>query len=170
MTAFNIHNELKYHGIWKTSAIDIFENISIKVISPVLLILLSKPCQCCLFFRINLSLLIAEQDKLPLPRTQTSLSRWKCARKGRREGDNGRDGASPAVCTLPMVPCGSSPVTRVSRSPLRWEKRSASEGGWSCLLFYKRVLSVVSVNLLGRSRTYLKDCFWLAGKTIGIVT
>ena len=23
---------------------------------------------------------------------------------------------------------------------------------------------------LGRSRTYLKDCFWLAGKTIGIVT
>ena len=24
-----------------------------------------------------------------LPRTQTSLSRWKCARKGRREGDNG---------------------------------------------------------------------------------
>ena len=23
---------------------------------------------------------------------------------------------------------------------------------------------------IGRSRTYLKDCFWLAGKTIGIVT
>ena len=33
------------------------------------------------------------------------------------------------VCTLPMVPCGSSPVTRVSRSPLRWEKRSAWGGG-----------------------------------------
>ena len=45
-----------------------------------------------------------------LPLTLTSLSRWKCARKGRREGDSGRDGASPAVCTLPMVPCGSSPV------------------------------------------------------------
>ena len=29
-----------------------------------------------------------------------------------REGDNGRDGASPAVCTLPMVPWGSSPVAR----------------------------------------------------------
>ena len=29
-----------------------------------------------------------------------SLSRWKCARKGRPEGDNGR--------SLPMVPCGSS--------------------------------------------------------------
>ena len=41
-----------------------------------------------------------------LPRTQTFPSRWKCASKGRREGDNGRDGASPAACTLPMVPCG----------------------------------------------------------------
>ena len=58
-----------------------------------------------------------------LPRTQTSL--FRCTRKGRLEGDNGRDGASPAVCTLPMVPCGSSPVTRVSRSPLPCEKRSA---------------------------------------------
>ena len=58
-----------------------------------------------------------------LPRTQTSL--FRCARKGRREGDNGRDGAEPTVCTLPMVPCGSSPVTRVSRSPLACEKRSA---------------------------------------------
>ena len=44
-----------------------------------------------------------------LPRTQTSLSR---AQK-RREGDTGRDGASPAVCTLPMVHCGSSPVARL---------------------------------------------------------
>ena len=34
-----------------------------------------------------------------LPRTQTSLSRRKCARKGRREGDNGRD-----VLRLPSVP------------------------------------------------------------------
>ena len=32
--------------------------------------------------------------------------------------------------TLPMVPCGSSPVTRVSRSPLRREKRSAWGRGW----------------------------------------
>ena len=38
-----------------------------------------------------------------LPRTHTSLSL----------DDNGRDGASPAVCTLPMVPRGSSPVARV---------------------------------------------------------
>ena len=38
-------------------------------------------------------------------------------------------GASPAVCTLPMVPCSSSPVTRVSRSPLPCEKRSARGGG-----------------------------------------
>jgi len=27
MTAFNVHNELKYHWIWKISAIDMFENI-----------------------------------------------------------------------------------------------------------------------------------------------
>ena len=46
-----------------------------------------------------------------LPRTQTSLFWWNCARKGRREGDNRRDVASPAACTLPIVPCGSSPVT-----------------------------------------------------------
>ena len=31
------------------------------------------------------------------------------------------------VCTLPMVPCGSSPVTRVSRSPLRWENEAPEE-------------------------------------------
>ena len=37
-----------------------------------------------------------------LPCTRTSLSRWKRARKGRREG----------VCTLSMVPCGSSSVAR----------------------------------------------------------
>ena len=49
----------------------------------------------------------------PLPRTQTSLSRWKCACKRRRDGDNRRDVASPAVCTLPMVPCGLSPVLEV---------------------------------------------------------
>ena len=42
-----------------------------------------------------------------------------------------RQRASPAVFTLPMVPCGSSPVTRVSRSPLPCEKRSAWGGGWS---------------------------------------
>ena len=62
-----------------------------------------------------------------LPRTQpdVSLSRLKCARKGRREG----------VFTLPMVPCGSTPVTRVSRSPLRREQRSAWGGGWLGALF-----------------------------------
>ena len=59
-----------------------------------------------------------------LPRTQTSLFWWKCARKGRREGDNGRDVASPAVYTLPMVPCGSSPVTRFAlASAMRKTKR-----------------------------------------------
>ena len=46
-----------------------------------------------------------------LPRTQTSLYDVR-AKEGGKE-------------TLPMVPCGSSPVTRVSRSPLPCEKRSA---------------------------------------------
>ena len=50
-----------------------------------------------------------------LPRTQTSLFWWKCVRKGRREG---------AVYTLPMVPCGSSPVTRFAlASAMRKTKR-----------------------------------------------
>ena len=60
-----------------------------------------------------------DHEHLDLPRTQTSLFWWKCSRKGRREGDNG-----PAVCTLPMVPCGSSPVTRFAlASAMRKTKR-----------------------------------------------
>ena len=56
-----------------------------------------------------------------------SLSMKMCAQRkaGRRQRARR---ASPAVCTLPMVPCGSSPVTCVSRSPLRREKRSARGG------------------------------------------
>ena len=49
-----------------------------------------------------------------LPRTQTSLSPWKFGRKGRRERENGRDVTSPLIFVLPMVPCASSPVTRMS--------------------------------------------------------
>ena len=74
----------------------------------------------------------------PASHPDVSLSRWKCARTGRREGDNGRDVVSPAVFTLPMVPCGSSPVTRVSRSPLRREKRSAWGEGWVDTLFHDK--------------------------------
>ena len=56
-----------------------------------------------------------------------SLSMKMCPQRkpGRRQR------ASPAVCTLPMVTCGSSPVTRVSRSPLPREKRGAWGGGWN---------------------------------------
>ena len=50
----------------------------------------------------------------PLPRTQTSLPRWKFARKGRREGENGRDFASTLTFLFPIVPCASSSVTRES--------------------------------------------------------
>ena len=51
-----------------------------------------------------------------------SLSRWKCARKGRREGDS----------TLTMVPCGSSPV-----APLLCEERSAWGGSCFALVTVK---------------------------------
>ena len=59
-----------------------------------------------------------------LPRTQTSLFDVRA-----KEGGKEITGET-AVCTLPMVPCGSSPVTRVLRSPLPCEKRSAWGGGW----------------------------------------
>ena len=50
----------------------------------------------------------------------------KRARKGRREGD----------CTLPMVPCGSSPITRFAlASTLPCEKRSARGGGCGGSIF-----------------------------------
>ena len=65
--------------------------------------------------------------------TRLSLKR---ARKGRREEDNGRDGVSPAVCTLPMVPCGSSPVA--------CEKQSAWRGGCACYL--PRVTRILQLN------------------------
>ena len=60
-----------------------------------------------------------------------SLSMKMCAQRkaGRRQRATR---ASPAVCNLPMIPCGSSPVTRVSRSPLPCEKRSAWGGRWAC--------------------------------------
>ena len=41
-----------------------------------------------------------------------------------RAKEGGKE-TTPAVCTLPMVPCGSSPV-----APLPWEKQSAWGGGW----------------------------------------
>ena len=49
---------------------------------------------------------------------EVPLSRWKFARKGRRERENCQDVASPLFFHLPMVPWASLPVTRVSRSPL----------------------------------------------------
>ena len=65
-----------------------------------------------------------------LPRTQTSLSPWKFGRKGRRERENGRDVTSPLIFVLPMVPCASSSVTRMSfafRNRL-YVKNEAPEG------------------------------------------
>ena len=79
-----------------------------------------------------------------LPRTQTSLSRWKCARKGRREGDNGRDVASPAFSTLPMVRCGSSPVVR-----LYLAKNEAPDEYWMAHLHFDlNLLSMESLFIM----------------------
>ena len=62
-----------------------------------------------------------------LPRTQTSLFWWKCARNGGREGDNGLH--------LPSVPfpwlLAIHHQSLVSRSPLPCKKRSAWGGGWT---------------------------------------
>ena len=62
---------------------------------------------------------------------QSSLSRWKCTRKGGREGDNGRDVASPAVSTLPMVPCGSLPIARNYLAKNEAPEEEGGGGGWN---------------------------------------
>ena len=60
-----------------------------------------------------------QEKREPLPSTQMAPSLdEKFARKGRREGEAGRDGASPLFFFLPMVHCASTRVYRVSRSPL----------------------------------------------------
>ena len=46
---------------------------------------------------------------MDLPRTQTSLSRAQ-RKAGRRQRASAQ---ASALCTLPMVPCGSSPVARL---------------------------------------------------------
>ena len=63
-----------------------------------------------------------------------SLSRWKFVCKGRREGENGRDLHGLPSLRVPMVPCASSPVTRVLHSPqyetMRKTKRLSRRLEW----------------------------------------
>ena len=63
-----------------------------------------------------------------LPCTQSSLS----LNENLRVKEDGKE--TTGICTLPMVPCGSSLVTGVSRSPLPREKRSTWGGGWRRVL------------------------------------
>ena len=61
-----------------------------------------------------------------LPRTKTSLflDENVRAREGGKAGRRQR--ASPAVCALPMVPCGSSPVARL------WLISYRGSIAWNC--------------------------------------
>ena len=69
---------------------------------------------------------------LILPRTQTSLSICAQRKAGRRQR------ASPAVCTLPMVPCGVSPVTRFAlASAMRKTKRLRRRLILICILNFR---------------------------------
>ena len=58
-----------------------------------------------------------------------SLSMKMCAH--RKAGRRRRDVASPAVCTLPMVPCGSLPIARnyFAKNEVP-EEKEAEGGGW----------------------------------------
>ena len=69
-----------------------------------------------------------------LPRTQTSLCDLSLSLEENlraKEGGKEKTGETspPRIFLLPMVPCSSLPVTRVSRSPL-CKKGSARSGGW----------------------------------------
>ena len=68
-----------------------------------------------------------KDTELLLPRTQTSLSRAQ-RKAGRRHR------ARRLVCTLPMVPCGSSPVARLY---LAKKEAHEEEAGIALYLFYK---------------------------------
>ena len=72
--------------------------------------------------RILLSLLAPRRDEIvPALYPGVSLSMKIGAQKKAGRGQRSK----PSVCTLPMVPCCSSSVTRVSHSPLPCEKLSA---------------------------------------------
>ena len=77
---------------------------------------------CSYSLRILLSLLAPRRDEIvhalyPEVSLSMKIGAQKKAGRGQR--------SKPSVCTLPMTPCCSSSVTRVSRWPLPCEKLSA---------------------------------------------
>ena len=72
-----------------------------------------------------------------LPRSQTSLSRAQ--RKAVR-----RQRTSPAVCTLPMVPCGSSPVARLylAKNEAPEEEAGECRGGGNKLSNFRSLIAL----------------------------
>ena len=84
---------------------------------------------------------VSVRARLPLD-PNYRLSRWKFARKRRREGENWS--ARLQVFLLPMVPCASSTVTRVSRSPLqKTGKRSAWQPSGNILRGHSRRIALM---------------------------
>ena len=81
-----------------------------------------KPHSCSYSLRILLSLIAPRHDEIiPALYPDVSLSMKIGAQRKAGRGQRSK----PSVCTLPMVPCGSSSVIRVSCSPLPCEKLSA---------------------------------------------
>ena len=78
------------------------------------------------FFCSVFPTILGPNKGLFLPLTQTSLSRWRCARKGRQEGDKRRD------WTYPMVPSSSSPV-----APYYLAKKGSAWRGGRAYLYLK---------------------------------
>ena len=71
-----------------------------------------KTHSCSYSLRILLSLLAPRRDEIvhalyPDVSLSMKIGAQKKAGRGQR--------SKPSICTLPMVPCGSSPVPRVSR-------------------------------------------------------
>ena len=67
----------------------------------------------------------SESNQLPKRALTCLVPRRLSLDENVRAKEGGKETTLPTVCTFPMVPCGLSPVTRVSLLPLPCEKRSA---------------------------------------------
>ena len=86
----------------------------------------------------------------PVPRRLSlSLSRWKFARKGRREGENGQDGAKPPFFYLSHGPLRVTSHSRFALASLRNHAKNEApeeEAGWD--LYYTWVQMLLQMGPL----------------------